>query len=294
MARMSTIANRAEGLLGTAVVATTPVAGGDICTATRLRLSDGRSALVKTKPHAPETFFAAEARGLRWLAAANGADVPEVLASAEDCLIVAWVEPGHPSAEAADALGRALAETHRAGADTFGGDDDGFIGTLPLPNRPAATWPEFYATRRVLPYLKAARDRSAINADDAELIETAMRRIDEFAGPAEPPARIHGDLWSGNVLWGSDGAAWLIDPAAHGGHRETDLAMLALFGSPHLARVVDAYDETAPLAEGWKQRVPLHQMHPLLVHAVLFGGGYGARAADAARSLLDGTAGDRD
>jgi len=294
MARMSTIANRAEGLLGAAVVATTPVAGGDICTATRLRLSDGRSALVKTKPHAPETFFAAEARGLRWLAAAEGAVVPEVLASAEDCLIVEWVEPGHPSAEAADALGRALAETHRAGAGTFGGDEDGFIGTLPLPNRPADTWPEFYATRRVLPYLKAARDRSAISADDAATVETTMRRIDEFAGPAEPPARIHGDLWSGNVLWGSDGAARLIDPAAHGGHRETDLAMLALFGSPHLARLVDAYDETAPLAEGWQQRVPLHQMHPLLVHAVLFGGGYGARAADAARALLDGTAGNND
>ena len=150
-------------------------------------------------------------------------------------------------------LGRALAETHRAGADTFGGDDDGFIGTLPLPNRTADTWPEFYATRRVLPYLKAARDRSAISADDAEVVEAAMRRIDDYAGPTEPPARIHGDLWSGNVLWGSDGAARLIDPAAHGGHRETDLAMLALFGSPHLARLVDAYDETAPLAEGCGQ-----------------------------------------
>jgi fructosamine-3-kinase len=294
MARMSTIANRAEGLLGTAVVATTPVAGGDICTATRLRLSDGRSALIKTKPHAPETFFATEARGLRWLGAADGAAVPEVLAGAEDCLIVEWVEPGHPSAEAAEALGRALAQTHSAGADTFGGADDGFIGTLPLPNRPADTWTEFYATRRVLPYLKAARDRCAIGVEDAEVVETVIRRIDEFSGPPEPPARIHGDLWSGNVLWGSDGAARLIDPAAHGGHRETDLAMLALFGSPHLPRLVDAYDEAAPLAEGWKERVPLHQMHPLLVHAVLFGGGYGARAAEAARSLLDGTAGTHD
>ena len=292
MARMSTIANRAEGLLGTAVVATTPVAGGDICTATRLRLSDGRSALVKTKPHAPETFFAAEARGLTWLAGALGAAVPEMLASAEDCLIVEWVEPGHPSAEAAEGLGRGLATTHAAGAEKFGADEDGFIGTLPLPNRPADTWAEFYATRRVLPYLKAARDRGSVSADDAESIETVVRRIDEFAGPAEPPARVHGDLWSGNVLWGSDQRAWLIDPAAHGGHRETDLAMLALFGSPHLSRVLDAYDEAAPLADGWRQRVPLHQLHPLLVHAVLFGGGYGARAADAARSLLDGTTDD--
>jgi fructosamine-3-kinase len=289
MARMGTIATRAEALLGTAVVATTPVAGGDICTATRLRLSDGRSALIKTKPHAPPTFFAAEARGLTWLAEAGGAAVPEMLASAEDCLIVQWVEPGHPSAEAAEAFGRGLAATHSAGAQSFGADEDGFIGTLPLPNRPADTWAEFYATRRVLPYLRAARDRSSISAEDADSIETLIRRIDEFAGPAEPPARVHGDLWSGNVLWGSEHRAWLIDPAAHGGHRETDLAMLALFGSPHLSRILDAYDEATPLAEGWKQRVPLHQLHPLLVHAVLFAGGYGARAADAARSLLDGT-----
>jgi fructosamine-3-kinase len=93
------------------------------------------------------------------------------------------------------------------------------------------------------------------------------------------------------VLWGADGRAWLIDPAAHGGHRETDLAMLALFGAAHLGRIIDAYDETSPLADGWRARVPLHQLHPLLVHAVLFGGGYGARAADAARSMLEGTAG---
>jgi fructosamine-3-kinase len=289
---MGTIASRAETLLGTAVVATTPVAGGDICTATRLRLSDGRSALVKTRAHAPDGFFAAEARGLTWLAEADGAAVPEMLATAEDCLIVEWVEPGHPTAEAAEAFGRRLAQTHRAGAPAFGAETDGYIGTLPLPNRPAETWPEFYATRRVLPYLKAARDRHAISAEDAACVESVTRRIDEFAGPEEPPARIHGDLWSGNVLWGSDGQAWLIDPAAHGGHRETDLAMLALFGSPQLSRVVGAYDEIAPLADGWRARVPLHQLHPLLVHAVLFGGGYGGRAAAAARSVLDGTADD--
>ena len=97
--------------------------------------------------------------------------------------------------------------------------------------------------------------------------------------PEEPPARLHGDLWTGNVLWGQDGRAWLVDPAAHGGHRETDLAMLALFGLPHLPRVLDAYDEAAPLAEGWQDRAGVHQLFPLLVHACLFGGGYGARAA---------------
>jgi len=283
---MGTIAQRAESLLGTAVVATTPVAGGDICTATRLRLSDGRSALVKTRPQAPPEFFPAEARGLQWLAsAAGGVDVPEVLAVESDCLILQWVEPGKTTPEAADGFGRALAATHAAGAPCFGtkSGEDGFIGTLPLPNRTAPTWPEFYATRRVLPYLKLARDRGNVTAQDAASVEAVVRRIVDLAGPDEPPARLHGDLWSGNVLWGQESRVWLVDPAAHGGHRETDLAMLALFGCPQLPRVLDAYQEAAPFADGWEDRVPLHQLFPLLVHASLFGGGYGARAGEAAR-----------
>ena len=288
MARMTTIAQRAEALLGTAVVATTPVAGGDICTATRLRLSDGRSALVKTRPQAPPEFFPTEARGLQWLAsAAGGIDVPEVLAVESDCLVLQWVEPGKTTPEAADGFGRGLAATHAAGAPCFGTEsgEDGFIGTLPLPNRTAPTWPEFYATRRVLPYLKLARDRGHISAEDAADVEGVVRRIVDLAGPDEPPARLHGDLWSGNVLWGQDSRVWVVDPAAHGGHRETDLAMLALFGCPQLPRVMEAYQDAAPLAEGWEDRVPLHQVFPLLVHASLFGRGYGVRAGEAARRL---------
>lgn len=291
MARMAGIASRAEELLGHGVISTTPIAGGDVCTATRLRLSSGRNAIMKTRSHAPEGMFRAEAEGLAWLRAADGARVPEVLAGADDCVILEWIEPGKPTSDAADELGRALATTHRAGAQSFGGEHDGFIGLAPLPNRALATWPEFFASRRVMPYVRAAVDRKALTVEQANTIETLMRKIHDFAGPAEPPARLHGDLWSGNVVWGSDGHAWLIDPAAHGGHRESDLAMLALFGVPHLQRVLDAYDEAAPLADGWRTRVPLHQLHPLLVHAVMFGGTYGGRAAAAAQSVLDGTAG---
>jgi fructosamine-3-kinase len=292
MARMSTIAGRAEQLLGTAVVATTPVAGGDICTATRLRLSDGRSAFVKTRPHAPEGFFATEAQGLSWLAEAGGAPVPDVLAVSDDCLILSWIDPGRASADAAESLARGLAATHAAGAESFGAEHNGYIGIAPLLNARAATWTEFWVQRRVLPYLKIARDRGAISESDAQVIHQVTDRIDQFAGPPEPAARIHGDLWSGNIVWSTDAVAYLVDPASHGGHRETDLAMLVLFGAPHLSRLLDAYHEAAPLADGWRRRVPLHQLHPLLVHAMLFGGSYGSRAGAAARSLLDGTAGD--
>jgi len=104
----------------------------------------------------------------------------------------------------------------------------------------------------------------------------------DLSGPPEPVARLHGDLWAGNVLWTAGGAV-LIDPSAHGGHRETDLAMLALFGAPFLDRAVAAYDARWPLAEGWRDRVGVHQLYPLLVHAVLFGAGYGAQAVAVAR-----------
>ena len=112
-----------------------------------------------------------------------------------------------------------------------------------------------------------------------------MDRIDSLAGPAEPPSRIHGDCWAGNVLWSGD-RGWLIDPAAHGGHRETDLAMLDLFGAPHLDRILVGYNDTAPLAAGWRSRIPLHQLHPLLVHACLFGSSYREGVLSAARSAL--------
>ena len=288
MTRQPLLAQHAEELLGHAVVATAPVAGGDTATSTKLRLSDGTTAIMKTLSHAPEGFFTTEADGLRWLDQATpdgGVPVPEVLAVDDGCLILRWVESGKVSADLAAAFGQALAATHRAGATTFGAERDGYISSLPLPNRPTETWAEFYAVRRVLPYLKLARDRGHVTDDEAASIESVIGRLTDLL-PVEPPARLHGDLWNGNVLWGQDGRIWMLDPAAYGGHREVDLAMLSLFGMPHLPRVLDSYAEAAPLADGWEDRLPLHQLFPLLVHAALFGGGYGTRAAEAARRYL--------
>ena len=291
MTRQPLVARRVERLIGASVVATAPVAGGDISTATKLRLSTGQTAIVKTLNHAPAGFFEREAAGLRWLGEVpGGVPVPEVLAVDEECLVLAWVEPGRSSADAALELGRGLATTHAAGVEhgRFGAEQDGFIGRLPLPQRPAPTWAEFYAVRRLLPYLKLARDRDAVEAEEAQAVEALVPRLPDLL-PEEPPARLHGDLWNGNVVWGHDaaapgqGRAHVIDPAAYAGHREVDLAMLALFGLPHLPRVLEGYQEVAPLAEGWEDRVGLHQLFPLLVHACLFGGRDGARAAEIAR-----------
>ena len=126
------------------------------------------------------------------------------------------------------------------------------------------------------PLVAPARQRGALSERGARAVERTCDRMAELAGPPEPPARLHGDLWSGNLLGG-----WLIDPIAYGGHREVDLAMLQLFASP--SRVLAAYEEAAPLADGARDRVDLYQLFPLMVHAVLFGGGYGASAEQAAR-----------
>jgi fructosamine-3-kinase len=213
-----------------------------------------------------------------------------VLESDGGRLVTELVPSGSPDARSAEELGRALARTHASGAPAFGaappgGPADARIGAAPMRNAPAPSWPEWYAADRLLPYLHAARDDGSLTADGARLVEAVAERLPALAGPAEPPSRLHGDLWSGNVLWSPVGAV-LVDPAAHGGNRETDLAMLALFGCPHLDTVLAAYDEVAPLAAGWRDRVPLHQLFPLLVHVVLFGGGYAAQAVAAAQAAL--------
>jgi fructosamine-3-kinase len=245
-------------------------------------LADGRTVFVKRARTRRDGLFAAEANGLRWLGHED-APVPEVLAADATMLVLPWIETARPTPEKAERLGRDLAAVHRE-TDAYGAPWPGYIAELPLDNATGASWPEWYADRRVLPYVRISVDRGALSENDAAEIERAAGRIPDAAGPAEPPARIHGDLWSGNVLWGQD-RAWLIDPAAHGGHRETDLAMLALFGAPGLDRIIAAYDEVAPLADGWQARVPLHQLHPLLVHVALFGAAYRERVLSAARSI---------
>ncbi len=248
-------------------------------------LADGREVFVKAADTSLGGLLPAEARGLRWLRDAGRVPVPEVLGCDQSTLALSWLQAGHPDRAAAGRFGHDLAALHASGADRFGAPWDGFIASLALDNTLGDTWPSWYAARRIGPFLRRAADLGALSAADARLIETVMARIGDLAGPAERPARIHGDCWSGNVMW-AQGRGWLVDPAAHGGHRETDLAMLALFGAPYLDRILAAYTEAAPLADGWRARVPLHQLHPLLVHVCLFGAGYRAAALDAARAAL--------
>ena len=237
----------------------------------------------KQRVGAPRAFFACEAAGLRWLAVPGGPRIAAVLDVGEDHLDLERLAPASPTREAARELGSRLARLHDAGAAAFGAapdgwDGDGFFGPLdqPLPMRASAhaTWGAFHAEARLEPLRADLASRGRLSpaaADGLDRVTDALRagRWDD----ADGPARVHGDLWSGNVLWTADGAV-LIDPAAHGGHRMTDLAMLELFGAPHLAAVREGYDAVHPLPAGDDHTVALHQLYPLGMHAVLFGGGY--------------------
>ena len=265
--------------------------GGDVAMSYAVDLADGRRVFAKTHPAAPAHFFTTEATGLRWLRdgidATGPLSVPEVLAVSDDTpnhLVLEWVEeargaqtgarrraPVRCRTRTAARRGRAVLRTggpadHRQSRppERTDGDVAGVLRAAPpAPARPPR-----------------ARDAHVLPVAAIDGLQRVAGRLAEFGAADEPPARLHGDLWAGNRLVGTDGRHWLVDPAAHGGHREFDLAMMRLFGG-FGAACFDAYEEVSPLAAGWQDRVPLHQIAPLVVHAIKFGGGYVPAASEA-------------
>lgn len=271
-----------------------PVSGGCINHGMRVELADG-PVFVKYNADAPAGLFAAEARGLDALrAAADGLVVPRVLAwaDAEDgapaWLALEWLEPARRAPDFAERLGRGLAALHRAGqTDGWGWMEDNFIGPLPQANAPAATWAEFWRTRRLEPQLELARHGGRMPGKAAEW-DRLMDRLPELLAPAgaDGPSLLHGDLWGGNVLPAPGGPA-IIDPAVYRGHREADLAMTELFGG-FGDGFHAAYREAWPLQPGYPARRAVYQLWYLLIHVNLFGGGYGAQTAGVLREALAG------
>ncbi len=268
--------------LGARVLDVQPVTGGDINAAARLSLSDGRRVFVKHNDRAPAGMFEAEAAGLRWLGEPGVIGVAEVLAAGADWLALSWIEPGRATDQTWERLGRELAALHAVGAPAFGGPD-GFIGTLPQAGGAEDDWACFYGEHRLRPQLRAMVDRG-LGRGLAPRLDALLDTLPERVGAPEPPARLHGDLWGGNLVVASDGAPVLVDPAAFAGHREVDLAMMQLFGGFD-ARTFAAYEEVRPLAPGAAERVPLYQLYYLLVHVNLFGAGWVPRVDDCLRRL---------
>jgi fructosamine-3-kinase len=245
-----------------------------------------------------------EAAGLRWLAAAEpsgGTRIAHVVSATRTRLEIEHIEESRATPGSARRLGASLARTHAAGAAWFGCPPAGWPGgtTIGRSRQPyvldesdaPATWGRFYADHRIAVFARRLRDAGQADAGDARLYDRICERLRDgrfdVAQPAlvrTPAARVHGDLWAGNVLWdgGATGAV-LIDPLARGDHAESDLGMLALFGLAHLDEVYAGYDEVSPLADGWRDRLALHALSPLMFHAVLFRGGYARQAIEVAR-----------
>jgi fructosamine-3-kinase len=242
----------------------------------------GALVFVKTHENPPPNHFSTESRGLCWLKESESVAIPSVLGVSDDppYLALEWIDEGARVGGSESTLGASLATLHQFPCACFGREDKRTTGSLGLPNAPCDSWAEFYSTQRLLPLARIASDRRALSETMIQRIESLAGRLGEFSELNVEPSRLHGDLWAGNRLVDWQGVNWLIDPACHGGHREFDLAMMQLFGG-YGQRCFDVYQEHIPLSVGWQDRIQLHQLAPLIVHAIKFGRSYVAPTDEA-------------
>jgi len=253
-----------------------PLAGGDINKAFRLHTSSGPFFMKFNSGIRYPGMFEKEARGLRLLADTGGIKVPGVVLhgqSKDDIfLVLEYIDPCPRKVSFWSEFGRSLARMHRHSSDAFGLDHDNYMGSLHQSNRRHVSWQDFFTQERLEPMVRMARDGGYISRRTIPAFESLYRRLHDIF-PEEPPALIHGDLWTGNHMVDQQGNACLIDPAVHYGHREMDIAMSRLFGS-FAEEFYDAYHAEYPMKKGWQERVDICNLYPLLVHVNLFGEGY--------------------
>lgn len=277
---------------GLGVEQAVPIGGGDTAAAFRLETARG-PLFAKTMADPPTGMMAVEVAGLRALRehAPGPLGVPDVVRWTDDGIVMEWIEEaqGVRRTGAEEEFGRALAALHRTTGQAFGALTPELphrIGSFAVDLSPTQDWAGFLLERRIRPLMEEAVRAGRIDPGAADVLEELAPRARELAGPEEPPALVHGDLWTGNRLVDDDGRNWLIDPSAYWGHREIDIAMMLLFGGFD-EECLAAYDAEHPLASGWEDRVPWYQLPPLLVHAVRFGGGYGDAVLQALLRLQD-------
>ena len=271
----STWQSAAEAELGVTFQQMSQLGGGDFASSYKVTAGDGSVLFAKSHRNPPAGFFTTEAAGLTWLRESGAVNIPEVLGVSDDppFLLLSWVDVGHGNNTTEAALGRQLAALHATRQSQFGRSDNATTGSLAVPNQCCDSWIEFYATQRLLPLIERAAARDVFNAKERGALENIAANLGQYNVPDEPPALLHGDLWAGNRLVDQHGQSWLIDPAAHCGHREFELGMMNLFGG-FGDDCFAAYHETYPVEPGFNERLSLHQLAPLVVHAIKFGGSY--------------------
>ncbi|NTW25216.1 MAG: fructosamine kinase family protein [Lentimicrobium sp.] len=254
----------------------TAVTGGSINEAFRIDTTSGTFFIKFNLAKKFPGMFGAEKRGLEILREANCIQVPEVLTFAETgryaYLILEYISSREPVKDFWQIFGQQLASMHRKTSGVFGLDHNNYIGSLAQSNKNHENWIEFLVSERLDPLAKMAFEDGKFHKADIRQIEKLYNKLESLL-PVENPSLLHGDLWNGNMMTGKDGNPCIFDPAVYFGHRETDIAMTRLFGG-FPDSFYESYNHWWPLETGWKERIPLNQLYPLLVHVNLFGGGY--------------------
>lgn len=274
------IAERLSDDYSITINSSSSVSGGSINRAYKINTNEG-DLFLKYNTDAPDDFFIKEADGLRLLKSSS-ADirVPDVIASQAPAgtspgfLVIEFVEPGRTGD--AEAFGAALAELHQTDAEEFGLNEDNYIGSLPQSNEKHDDWATFFSEERIKPQLKMAVDSGKMDSKTTKQWGRISEKLERLL-PETEPSLVHGDLWSGNYMFDTDGRGVLIDPAVYYGHPEVDLAFSKMFGgfSP---KFYEGYESVSPLEDGFDERVPVYNLYPLLVHVNLFGGHYISQA----------------
>jgi len=251
------------------------VSGGDINETFKLGTSDGSYFLKLNSSPPADDFFKKEEEALQVLAASCKLRIPRPLflgkSGIHAFLVMEYLEKSPPGPRFWQDFGAGMAELHKQSTDDFGWKNDNFIGLLRQNNGRQKNWAGFYGQNRIMPLAIKAFDQQKISASEVKLAERLSARLQELI-PEEQPSLLHGDLWCGNFMACREGPS-IFDPAVYYGHRETDLAMTQLFGGFE-KEFYDSYEASFPLQSGWKERIPLFQIYPLLVHLILFGGHY--------------------
>lgn len=252
------------------------VHSGDINDAYCLITSVGKYFLKVNDKNKYPLMFEKEARGLELLRKHCSIIIPQAVKSGitddKQWLILEWLEKGEPQKKMWQKFGEALAIMHKEPKKYFGLNEDNFIGSLKQLNKEHTDWVSFYAECRIMPLVKTLFDQGDLSSKDIQLSNSFCKKLESIF-PKEPASLVHGDLWAGNYLVHSSGYAAIYDPAVYFGHREMDIGMTKLFGGFD-QQFYNSYNDTYPLEKDWQKRLPITQLYPLLVHAVLFGGHY--------------------
>lgn len=278
-----------EHALGEPIARMSPLTGGCVAEVYRVHTAGGLDLAVKVET-GPEPGLDLEAGMLGALA--EHAPTPDIVVSDPRVLALRYIaHAGGPTPAGERRLAEIVGNLHGVTGPAYGFAADTRIGPIRLPNAWHTDWGRWYVEGRLRPVVALAERRGALPRAFAGRFEVFAERIGRIlGGPGGEgpgvPSLIHGDLWAGNVLWRDGLPVALIDPSAQWADPEFELAFIDLMGGVSGA-FWERYGQLRPIRAGfWERRVHAYQVFPLVVHAALFGGGYGQQALNSLERAL--------